>query len=187
MSRSAPTEDTAPGESNLRRWLVPVGCLLLLGAATFFLAPLLLAVFVLAILPALIPGPGSVDQLQAMPEAELVYPNATRLHEGGQSAGGSITGPMSANYRLVFQTDDRPEDVFVWYADRLARPKWVESIAAYNTLDLVELHAWCSEEADVQLQIAFYDADDPRFEAGEYEVFLRATEPDYECRDTANR
>jgi hypothetical protein len=128
---------------------------------------------------------GSTDELEALPEAALVYPEAALVHVGGQHAEGTITGPISARYRLMYRTDDRPGDVFAWYADRLERPRWVESFAAYNTFDLVELQAWCSEEADVQLQIAFYDADDPRFEPGEFEVFLRATEPDYECRDVA--
>lgn len=97
------------------------------------------------------------DELADLPEAQLEFPGSAELASGGRGEVSTPTGPLGAEWWIVFGTDAPSEDVVAYFDQELVDSGWVVDVVASTTTEL-GAHGW--QKGEYRFRLGFLDLDD---------------------------
>lgn len=98
-----------------------------------------------------------LDELRALPEADLAYPGSEEVNGGGREAEMTVSGPVSAATWMWFGVNATAEEIEDFYAEELSSRGWVDGGGSSGIRTTTELSAHAWHKGDVVFRLAFPD------------------------------
>ena len=123
--------------------------------------------------------PLSAAQVQALPEASLIYPGSTVVYSNAEPGSLNVNGePEAADVYAAFNTSASPATVAAWYEKALQTAGWIHiSIGVYEYIRRPPISSYCEFYEITVLSVPPKDSPAPAPPAGGSYYEFRLTVP----------